>query len=141
MKWILVEISYHFTSKINGSLVQIDKNSMTFHIIDPDFICIPCWTWHGFWTSSTHGISMTFAKKMMGFPMRIRSHFPPNCRQKDMMKSMSHFLQGSYTKSEPWWVKIIFVECCVLAFDRNLLISLTLRLYLSGEFPSHGKKE
>ena len=38
---------------------------------------------------------MTFATKMMGFPMRIWSHFPPNCRQKDMRKSMSHFLQGS----------------------------------------------
>ena len=25
-------------------------------------------TWHGFWTSSSHGNSMGFAEKMMGFP-------------------------------------------------------------------------
>ena len=25
-------------------------------------------TWHGFWTRSSHGISMVFVKKLMGFP-------------------------------------------------------------------------
>ena len=41
-------------------------------------------------------IVMAFAKKMMGFPVRIWSHFrtKPNCHQKDMRKSLSHFLQG-----------------------------------------------
>ena len=32
-------------------------------------------TWHGFWTSSSHGISMAFSKKMMGFPSDLVS-FP-----------------------------------------------------------------
>ena len=50
-------------------------------------------------TSSSHGISMGFAKKMMGFPVRIWSHFQnkPNYHGKDMRKyKVSHFLQGMY---------------------------------------------
>ena len=49
---------------------------------------------------------MAFAKKMMGFPVRIWSHFrtKPNCRQRDMRKyKVSHFLQGqlsTYIKYE-----------------------------------------
>jgi len=42
---------------------------------------------------------MAFAKKMMGFPVRIWSHFriKPNCRQKDLRKyKVSHFLQGYF---------------------------------------------
>ena len=41
---------------------------------------------------------MAFAKKMMGVPLRIWSHSQtkPNCRQKDMRKSLSHFLQGKH---------------------------------------------
>jgi len=38
-----------------------------FHVIYPGFICF----W--FWTSSSHGISKTFAKKMMGFPSDLVS--------------------------------------------------------------------
>ena len=41
-----------------------------FHVSYPGFICLPCAkTWHGFWTSSSHGISMVFAKEMMGFTL------------------------------------------------------------------------
>ena len=98
MTWALMEIPSHFTSsRIDGiSLVQIHtkfhNHTMSFiHAIFP----FHAGTWHGFWTSSGHGISMGFAKKMMGFPGRIWSHFRPNCRQKDMRKSLSHFLQGN----------------------------------------------
>ena len=37
---------------------------------------------------------MTFSKKMIDFH-RIWPHIRPNFRQKDMRKSMSHFLQGN----------------------------------------------
>ena len=50
---------------------------------------------HGFLTRSSHGISMAFTKKMMGFPVRICPHFRPNCGQKDMTKSVSHFEKGN----------------------------------------------
>ena len=37
-----------------------------FHVIYPRFICFPyAQTWHGFWTSSIHGISMAFGKEMI----------------------------------------------------------------------------
>ena len=39
-----------------------------FHVIYLGFICFPyAQTWNSIWTSSNHGISMTFTKKMMGF--------------------------------------------------------------------------
>ena len=39
---------------------------------------------------------MAFTKKMMGFPVWIWSHSrtKPNCRQKELRKFVSHFLQG-----------------------------------------------
>ena len=37
---------------------------------------------------------MAFVKKMMGFPLRISSHFRPSSHSKDMRKYVSHFLQG-----------------------------------------------
>ena len=68
--WILKEIPCYFMSQIDGSLVQIDTN---FHDYAVSFIQVllvyHAGTWHGFWTSSSHGNSMTFAKKMMGFPL------------------------------------------------------------------------
>ena len=76
-----------------------------YHVIYPVLLVFHAGTWHGFWTSSGHGISMAFAKKMMGFPVRFWSHSrtKPNCRQKDMRKSVSHFLQGPhlYAHSQP----------------------------------------
>ena len=78
----------------------------------PNSMTIPCHlsrfylssmqkTWHGFWASSSHGISMEFAKKMMGFPVRIWSHFRPNCPQKDKKETLPHFLQGFLDHSQP----------------------------------------
>ena len=58
-------------------------------------------TLHGFWTSSSHGMSMAFAMETMGLPVRIWTHFrtKPNCRGKDMRKyKVSHFLQGEVHK-------------------------------------------
>ena len=99
MTWILMEIPCHFISQIDGSLhlVQIHTKcydySMSFIQV---LFASHAGTLHGFWASSSHGISMAFSKKMMGFPIRIWGHFPPNCHQKDMRKSLSHFLQGCY---------------------------------------------
>ena len=74
-KWILMEIPCHFMSQIDRrSLVQIDTE---FHDYSMSFIQVlfsfHAQTWHGFWTSSSHGISMAFAKKMMGFPSDLVS--------------------------------------------------------------------
>ena len=69
MPWILMEIPCHFLSQIDRSFVKIGTkfhdSSMT--IIQVLFL-VHAETWHGFWTSPSHGISMAFAKKMMGFP-------------------------------------------------------------------------
>ena len=43
---------------------------------------------------------MAFAKKMMGFPSDLVS-FSTNCRQKDMRKSVSRFLQRNNENKNP----------------------------------------
>ena len=71
---ILMEIPYHFTSQIDSSLVQIHTK---FHYYSMSFkqvlFVFHAKIWHGFCTSSTHGISTAFAKKMMGFPSDLVS--------------------------------------------------------------------
>ena len=62
-------ISFHVTTRLGGGLVQINTK---FHDYSKSFIQVlfvpHAGTRHGFWASSSHGISMAFAKKMMGFP-------------------------------------------------------------------------
>ena len=69
-----LEIPCHFMSQIDGGLVQIHTK---FHDYSMSFIQIlfvfHAGTWHGFWKSSSHGISMAFAKKMVGFPSDLVS--------------------------------------------------------------------
>ena len=62
-------------SQIDGSLVQIDTKFHDDSVIHPGFICLACsnMTWILHFTSSSHGISMVFAKKMMGFPSDLVS--------------------------------------------------------------------
>ena len=96
--WILLEILCNFMSQIDGSLVPIDTK---YHDYSMSFIQVLfgypyAQTRNGFYRSSSHGISMAFVNKMMGFPVWIWCHFRPSCRQRDMRKSMSHFLQGCY---------------------------------------------
>ena len=92
--WILEEISRH-----NSTWWQFGRNPhqipSPYHVIYPGFICFPCsnmarilkevnfmeFSWH-------------LLRKWWDFH-RIWSHFQPNCRQKDMRKSLSHFLRGS----------------------------------------------
>ena len=61
-------------SQIDRSLVEIDTK---FHDYSMSFIqglfVFHAGTWHGFWISSSHGISMAFPKKMMGFPSDLVS--------------------------------------------------------------------
>ena len=72
--WILMEIPCHFISQIDDSLVEIYTK---FHDYSMSFIQVlfvfHAQTCHGFWTSSSHGISMVFAKKMTGFPSDLVS--------------------------------------------------------------------
>ena len=94
--WILMEIPCHFMSQIHCSLVQIDTK---FHEYSMSFIQV-LFVFHA-------GTSMDFGQvQVMEFPghfprkwwdfHRIWSHFrtKPNYPQKDMRKSLSHFLQG-----------------------------------------------
>ena len=64
----------NFMSQIVGSLVQIHTQ---FHDDSLSFIQVlfifHAKTWHGFWTSSSDGIYMAFAKKMMGYPSDLVS--------------------------------------------------------------------
>ena len=79
-------MSFLVTTRLGGGLVEIH---IKFHDDSMSFIKVlfvfHAGTLYGLWISQSHVISMAFAKKMMGFPVRIRSHFrtKPNCRQKD----------------------------------------------------------
>ena len=53
--------------QIDGSLVEIDKK---FHVIYAD-LWFAGKTCNGFRKSSSHGISMAFAKKIMGFGLNF----------------------------------------------------------------------
>ena len=60
--WILMEIPSSFSSQIDGiSLIKLETK---FHDYSMAFIQVlflfHAGTWHGFWTSSIHGISMGF---------------------------------------------------------------------------------
>ena len=88
----------HFSSQMDGSLVQTPPNSMT----------IPCHL-SRFYLFPMREHDMDFGQvQVMEFPghllrkwwdfHRAWTHFrtKPNCRGKDMRKSMSHFLQSMY---------------------------------------------
>ena len=94
MTWMVMKISCH---KSMAVWLKLTPNSMTipchlsrfylFSMLEHDM---------DFGKVQVMAISMAFAKKMMGFPVRIWSHFgtKPSCRQKDKRKSPSHFVQG-----------------------------------------------
>ena len=86
-------------SRIHGSLLKIHTkfHDDSMSIIHALFV-FHAKTLYGFWTSSSHGISKAFAKKMAGFPSDLVSFsMRPNCRQYGMRKyKVSHFLQGVY---------------------------------------------
>ena len=67
-------ISFLVTTRLGGSLVQIHTE---FHDYSMSFIQVSFVfydkTWHGTLKSSSHGISMASAKKMMGFPSDLVS--------------------------------------------------------------------
>ena len=80
--------SYFTSSQIDGiSLEQIHTkfNDYSMSFIYAIFV-FHAGTRHEFWISSRHGISMAFAKKLMGIPVRIWSHsrIKRNSLQKDM---------------------------------------------------------
>ena len=62
-------ICRHNSTWSGGGSVQID---IKFYDYSMSFIQVlsvfHAGTWQGFWIRSSHGISMAFAKKMMGFP-------------------------------------------------------------------------
>ena len=81
-----MEIPCHFSSQIDDSLVKIDTK---FHDYSMSFFQV-LFVFHaqtrpGFWTSSSHGISMAFAKKTMGFPSDLTPFsikLPPKRQEK-----------------------------------------------------------
>ena len=62
-------MSFLVTTRLGSGLVQIHTK---FHDHSMSFIQASCvyhaGAWHGFWTSSSHGLSMVFAKEMAEFP-------------------------------------------------------------------------
>ena len=94
MTWILMKIPCHFSSQIYGCLSsKLTPSSMT----------IPCHL-PGFYLCFTLKHDMDFGKvQVMEFPCHllrkwwdfhgISCRFQPDSRQKDMRKSVSHFLQ------------------------------------------------
>ena len=94
--YILMEIPRHFSSQLDLEAVwsKLTPNSMT----------IPCYL-SRFYLLSMLKHDIGFGQvQVIQFPWhlprkwwafhRIWCHFRPNCRQKDMGKSVSHFLQG-----------------------------------------------
>ena len=92
--WILMEIPCHFLSQIDGSLVQIHTKfydySQLFILV---LFVLHAQKWDGFWTSSSHGIFMAFAEKMMGFPSDLVS-FPTKLSSKRHEKIPVTFFTG-----------------------------------------------
>ena len=92
MRWILMKISCRFPSQMDGSLVQIDTkfhdNSISliqvllvFHDMDLTQVWVLEFPWH-------------LLRQWWDFH-RIWFDFQANCREKDMRKSVSHFLTGN----------------------------------------------
>jgi len=80
-----------------------------YHVISRGFFHVK--TWHGFWTSSSHGISMAFARKMMGFSSDLVS-LRPKYHQNDMNKSQSHFILLSFSfQFRSWYFKSHMFQC------------------------------
>ena len=89
--------SMYFMSQIDGSLVQIHTK---FHDYSMLFIQV-LFVFH----MPLHDMDFTEVQ-VMEFPWHDRendpldfigfSHFQPNCHQKDITNSVSHFLQGWY---------------------------------------------
>ena len=96
MTWIFhLENPCHFMSQIDGSLSQIHTE---FHDYSLSFIQVlfvfHAKIWHGFWTSSTHGVSSAFAKKIsIGFGLIFESN---QTAVKKTRKSLSYVLQGTH---------------------------------------------
>ena len=76
MTWILIQIPYHLSRFYLFSMLEHDMDFVQVQVME--------FPWH-------------LPRKWWGFH-RIWSHFrtKPNCRQKNMRKSPSHFLQGIY---------------------------------------------
>ena len=76
----------------------------------PNSVTIPCHlsrfyvfhaeTWHGFWTSSSHGIAMVFAKKMMEFSdlESFSTKLPPKRQSKRQRQNPCHIFHRVYIK-------------------------------------------
>ena len=66
---------------------------------------------------------------------RIWSHFRPNCRQEDMRKSISHFLQDTYIFAWKlvWiWTKLPFICDHVKKYGISMKILVTFFTGLFG---------
>ena len=70
-------MTFYVTTQLNGSLIQIDTKVHDYSMSFISRFCLFSMLKHdmdfGFWTSSSYGISMAFAKKMVGFPTDLVS--------------------------------------------------------------------
>ena len=83
-------------------------------------------TWHGFWTSSSHGISTAFSKKMMGFPSDLMS-FSTKLSSKRHEKILSIFLQGTSEKTESIFGFCVFLVGFALFLGVSLIGGLSVK--------------
>ena len=98
--WSLMEIPCHFISQIHGSFVEIDTKSHDYSMLFIQLLFVfHAGTWHGFWTSLGHGISMAFAKKMMGFSSNLVS-FSIKLPSKSHEKIRVTFFAGSFNRKD-----------------------------------------
>ena len=83
---------------------KLTPNSMTIPCHLSRFYLFPILKHHmDFGQVQVMEFSWHLLRKWWNF-FRIWSHFRPNCRQKDMRTSLSHFLQGHLKKMVKKWI-------------------------------------
>ena len=82
---------------------QIHQIPWLFHATYPGFIFFQAQIWHEYLTSSNHGISMAFAKKMMEFPSDLVPSLP-NCRW--FVQWNSHGIWCQFGAKLPFWYEM-----------------------------------
>ena len=96
---MVMKIPCHFIAQIDDSLVKIDTKSHDYSMSFIQVLFVPhAETWYGFWTSSSHGISMVFVKKMMGFLSDLGS-FTTKLSSKRHEKIRVTFFTGGVSKT------------------------------------------
>ena len=124
-------------SPIGGSLVAIHTKFHDYYmsILQVLFV-LHAGTWHGFWTSSVHGISMAFAKEVMGFPSNSVS-FPTKLPSKRHEEIPVTFFTGSIwagqTKSKKYSYQSKSCVAYLVIIKRNGRWLIDIFYFIAGD--------